>query len=243
MRPTNAAYQTIIANENHTFSARLIIDKVSSGTITISSSDIISLSIDRPGMSGNIPTVGGALCSTVNATFYEPSNFSMKRMATIQVDFRATDGTNTSDWFPAGTFYCDTRTTDTSDPNLKKVTITGYDVMAKAEQEYPSTDHDWPYKDILVINEIASTIGVTVDPRVSGIVTGSYMVDLPIGYSMREVLGWIASRYVGNFVITADNLLTLVPIYGFTNDPSGYYLADESGNAITLGSEGWCILV
>ncbi len=148
-----------------------------------------------------------------------------------------------SEWLKQGVYFIDTREVTHNDDGLDILTIHGYDAMLKAENDYPSTDHNWPYKDILVVNEIAQEIGVEVDSRVAEYLTAGYMINLPTGYSMRETLEQIAAAYAGNFCIAPDGKLVFVPLYGYGEDFIANYLADEGGNALVFGNEGWCILV
>ena len=69
------------------------------------------------------------------------------------------------------------------------------------------------------------------------------MLGLPVGYTMRETLEHISAAYGGNFIISNEGKLLFVPLYGFDPEINGNYLADESGNALVFGNEGWCILV
>lgn len=165
-------------------------------------------------------------------------------MAQIKVYIRAVNDTQQSEWIQSGTYYIDTRKTNETVGSLGTMQISAYDAMMKAEADYPNTSHAWPYADISVVNEIAQTIGVTVDPRTTALLTARYMIDLPIGYTMRETLGNIAAAYGGNFVITQDNALLFVPLYGSDPDINGNYLADDTGTyALTFGNEGWFVLV
>ena len=84
---------------------------------------------------------------------------------------------------------------------------------------------------------------MTVDSRTYGFLTAGYEIALPVGYTMRETLAHIAGAYGGNFIITSENKLLFVPLYGLDPDVTGSYLADENGNALVLGSEEWYILV
>ncbi len=146
-----------------------------------------------------------------------------------------------SEWLQNGVYFVDTR--QHIDGSLNTLRIHGYDAMLKAEADYPDTNHAWPYADNLVVAEIAQTMGVTVDARTWDYIHGSYNVQLPANYTMREVLESIASSYCGNFVMSAEGKLLFVPLYGFDPDIDGSYLADENGNALVFGSESWCILI
>jgi hypothetical protein len=57
----------------------------------------------------------------------------------------------------------------------------------------------------------------------------------PFGYTMREMLGYIASAYGGNFIISDDRKLLLVPLGGLRSET--YYLVTEGGNPITFGGD------
>lgn len=236
MQTTSALYKTIIAG-THWFET-----KISIAGNEIAESGIVSMSRSRPGFSGEKPSIGGALSSTLNLKIMKPS-FTIPRMAEIDVFVRVKNKTQTSEWLAQGVYFIDTRKTNESVNAVATVEIAAYDAIAKAEADYPSTDHDWPYLDKSVVAEIASAIGVTVDSRTNQFLTASYMINLPSEYTMRETLEHIAAAYGGNFVVTSDNKLLFVPLYGFDYEESGYYLADESGNALVFGNEGWYILV
>ena len=239
MQTTSALYKSIVAGE-HYFET-----KISINSNEMTEDKILSLSKDRPGMTGSTPTVGGAVCSTKQMTIINPA-FEIPERAEIKVYVRARNATQTSEWLPSGTYYIDTRVRGATDSGIDTLTINAFDSMIKTESDYPDTNHDWPYLDKLVVAEIAQTIGVSVDSRTNGNLTVDYMVNPPVGEVMREVLEHIAAANCGNFVITAENKLLFVPLLGL--DPEldlvGNYLTPEgSTDALQFGSEGWYILV
>ena len=236
MQTTNAQYKRIIAGE-HTFETKVTINGNELG-----GDKIISLDRTRKAFANDLPSIGGALASSIVLKVRKPS-FSIPKMAAVTVSVRVKNDSETSAWLAAGTYYIDTREESEAQGNAAIMTITAYDAMLKAEADYPNTEHDWPYKDSLVVAEIAAAIGVTVDSRVSGFITAGNMINLPSDYSMRETLEHIAGMYAGNFIITNDNKLMFIPLWGLDYTESGYYLADENGNALTFGNEGWFIFV
>lgn len=145
-----------------------------------------------------------------------------------------------SEWLPKGTYFIDTREGDSS-----FVSIHGYDAMMMAEQPYVSTEHDWPYPDIDVVNEIAETIGVEVDERTTEVITQGFLIQLPEQYAtdadaeigdyftMRDVLAGIAGLYGGSFIINDMGLLQLLCPWDRPIETN--YLTDENGNYITVG--------
>lgn len=142
---------------------------------------------------------------------------------------------SSSEWLPMGVYYIDTRETTRNGDGLNILTIHGFDAMLFAEQIYPSTNHAWPMSDVGVVAEIAATMGVEVDSRTWNIMTGNYSIPLPSSYSMREVLGYIASMYVGSFVMTETGKLRLVTLLELPTETN--YLIDNAGLAITFGGD------
>ena len=57
---------------------------------------------------------------------------------------------------------------------------------------------------------------------------------MPLGYSLREVLGYIAGAYVGSFVMTEEGKLRLVSLLELP--PETNYLIDNGGIPIVFGS-------
>ena len=80
-----------------------------------------------------------------------------------------------------------------------------------------------------------------LSPKTTAILTSAYKFGLPAGYTMRETLEHIAAAYGGNFVISMENKLLFVPLYGLDPEESGYFLAVDNGDALTDGS--WYIIV
>lgn len=239
MQQTSALYKSIVDGE-HYFETKISIDGNE-----LTEDKILSLSKDRPGMTGNTPTVGGAVCATFQVTIINPA-FEIPERAEIKVYVRARDATRTGEWLPAGTYYIDTRARGATDSGIDTLTINAFDSMIKTEQDYPATNHVWPYPDKDVVAEIAQIIGVDVDSRTYEHLNAEYMVELPTGYTIREKLEHIAAANCGNFVITAENKLLFVPLFGLDPETNlvGNYLAVEGGtDALIFGDEGWYILV
>lgn len=148
------------------------------------------------------------------------------------------DGTEelTSEWLPQGVFYIDTREVTANNNGLNILTLHGYDAMLKAEQPYSSNATVSDAPDTEYVQAIADAIGVEVDARTWDIMSG-YTIPMPLGYSMREVLGFIASAYIGSFVMTDDGKLRLVSLLGLPDRPGETLLGDEQGNAIVFGDD------
>jgi hypothetical protein len=151
------------------------------------------------------------------------------------VYFRSSYSTVSSEWLPMGVYYIDTRETTKNGDGLNILTLHGYDAMLFAEQDFAGTSLDFPAIDTDIVAEIASTMGVQVDDRTYDLMTDEYTMPLPSGYSLREILGYIASMYVGSFIMSETGELRLVSILELP--PETNYLIDNAGDAITFGGD------
>ena len=85
------------------------------------------------------------------------------------------------------------------------------------------------------VDIIAELMGITVDPRTN--VSHTYTIDYPANdYTLRDVLKFIAVANGGNWTITRNDKLLLVPLVGSV-PPETHYLIEESGFAITFGGD------
>lgn len=206
---------------------RACVDSTSESSVTIDSNGVLDVS--------SVATMSGDNIAFDNSV----------AMVGDIVFFNGTTVHLTSEWLQMGVYYIDTRQTTHNDDGVDKLTIHGYDAMLFGEADYPSTIHAWPATDISVVQEIAQTMGVTLDPRTLDYLTAGYEIQLPTAFSMRETLGHIAGAYGGNFAMSQEGKLLFLPLMGLSmeDDTVGSYLADESDNALLFGNEGWYILV
>lgn len=145
------------------------------------------------------------------------------RMAVI-TPYAKEIGSNT--WNQLGVFYVDTNESDGYTTKL-----VAYDAMLKSEVIYmpPGAVGTWPKTMQYVAENIASTMGVSIDARTS--IPPTYETKYPNQYSCRELLCDIAAACGGNWTITAENKLLLVPL--FSSMPSETsLLIDDVGRAL-----------
>lgn len=222
MQTVSALWKRIFREQGHLTEVKAVIDGVTYGI-----DKIFSISQNRAVYSVNNPVVGSCTSSTLEIEIIPDS--TVPRMATIVLSNRlvSADGTEQSEWLPAGTFYVDTRNKERDGVTL---TLTSYDSMLKADQPYleNSTLSNWPCADDDVADEIAALMGITVDSRT---VLAGYDVPIPEqDWTMREVLGWIAASNGGNWIITPDNKLLLVKLEGITS-----LLGTDTSHALLIG--------
>lgn len=142
----------------------------------------------------------------------------------------------TSEWVPQGVFYIDTRETTANYDGIPVLTIHGYDAMLKTEQMYASNNTVGDAPDTQYVQAIADAIGVDVDPRTWEIMRG-YIIPFPLGYTMREILGFIAASYVGSFIMSDEGKLRLVSLLDLPDAPTESLLADDVGDVIIFGTD------
>lgn len=141
----------------------------------------------------------------------------------------------TSEWLPQGVYIVDTRERSINESGLPVLTLHGFDAMLKTEQAFESSTITGDSTDTQMVAEIASIIGVEVDERTYALMDKAYTIPLPTGYTLREVLGYIASMYVGCFIMSEDGKLRLVSMLELP--PETNYLIDQEGDMITFGGD------
>ena len=195
--------------------------------------------VDRAVM-GTPLTVGGCTSATLNLSILTED--SIASSTPIVILGRLTDGVNNSEWLEFGTFYINQR--DTSYNGL--ITVSCYDAMLKANQTYLDENNvgNWPKSMKAVVEEIAYRIGVSIDPRTKINVGADYTVPIPTDLTMMQVLGYIGACHGGNWIITEENALRLVPLASapvarsVTSEtpgstiPQTYYITDEKDLSI-----------
>lgn len=174
-------------------------------------------------------TIGQATSAMLDMVF-DPDG-TIPTAAEIKCYIRLKDyGNEATDWLPFGTFYIDTRSTDA----YGWMTITAYDAMLKAEQDYIDNSGTYPMAMSAAVNYICGKMGVELDSRSQ---IAPYTVDSPTEiYTMREVLCGIAAASGGNFVITEEGKLRLIRLASPTNsDDVPVMSCDILGDTVTIG--------
>lgn len=254
MQDTSELYKQILMGD-HWFEHSLVVGE--SGRLVTKQSEVITFGGDsilvdsggaesgfREDMLVNIktqhdlfkdgkPQVGSAISAEIKITMIAPYG-DIPRRARLTLFTRATNGIDTSEWIQHGLYFIDTRKQSKDSRGYDLLTLTGYDAMLLADVSWPSDDkNNYPMLDIDMVKFIADQMGISVDRRTIEKMTRGYVFPLPVGYSMREVLGMIASAYGGNFIITGNGELRLVSLNEIP--PESRYLIDEDGYRITFG--------
>lgn len=223
MRSTTALYKRLLADRRHTQEVKVDIAGVEYGQgrlVTCSTS----------GGEFDAMTTGNCAARKIELSVRPLGR--VPRMAEIKVYMRLSLGAETSEWMPNGIFYVDTRETD-KDTGL--LTLYGFDAMMKSAAVWldPTIDAgEWPMSQRAAVEDISRRMGVRVDPRTS--IAPSYKVEYPNDYTMQEILGFIAAANCGNWIMTGDGKLLLVPLGGIPME-TNFLVDSRDGGAILMG--------
>lgn len=179
--------------------------------------------------------IGNATCSKLTISFLADN---VPRGATIKRYVRLVNDDLVSEWIPAGVYFTSKRSEDDG-----YWTVEAFDVMRKADTPWnPDQDLNFPMPMTQAVDIFISLMGCELDPRT--VLNPAYTIDYPASdpdskeavdnnYTIRQELQWIAAAHGGNWIITAEGKLLLVPIGSEPEDTN--FLVDEHGDALVLG--------
>lgn len=235
MQNTSALYRQILADPTHWYETSVVIDdKNGSPDNGYGEDTVFSVNVSSKMMDADLE-LGKAVSAEIDVQMLNPSG-GIPRMAAIVPYTRICNATQKSEWLRQGVFYVDTRETTHNSNGLDILTLHGYDAMLMTEQYYDDLGLDWSsgtVTDIAMVQAIANKIGVTVDSRTWAIMTDAFAIPAPLGYTLREVLGYIAGAYAGCFLMTDLGELRLVSVAELPEQTN--LLIDQAGNYITVG--------
>ena len=201
---------------------------------------LMSVHTTKKVFSQDIPAVGGVIAGEISVEMLMPEQ-PIPRMAKLSpyVRLRNLEKTRYTEWIPKGSYYLDTRKKVEDTAGAIRLQIRGYDSIMKTEQDYPESKLSFPARDLDVVQEIADFIGVRLDGRTKDVMQNAYQVEDVTGYTFREVLGYIAAMYGGNFVMSDRGALWLVAMGDASADDEveTNYLINETRNVITFGGD------
>lgn len=259
MQETSALYRQIMAETNHWFETSVVIGD--SGILVTERGDKLlfggtAIIVARSGPDSGFlenkifsvrtsiqmfqedPTIGRAVSQEIELKLLNPAG-EIPQMGVIVPYVRVCSTTAKSEWIQQGVFYIDTREISKNHDSLQTLTLHGYDAMLMTEQDWTDSGRlDWSsgfVTDTDMVQDIATTIGINVDERTWDVMDGNYPIPAPLGYTLREVLGYIAASYAGCFIISDIGELRLVSILEMP--PESSLLIDNIGDYITFGGD------
>ena len=205
---------------------------------TFNEDRLMDVSITRDLFGGSNLAIGSTCIGSCSVTLSSGDvtgkelSDTIPKGADIQILSRVIDGAGrTSEWLPQGVFFADKRDYTSWTGRL---VLDGIDRMAIADSDFTTDDLNWPKSDIDTVRLIASQMDVWLDPDTASIINQGYQIPNPITtYTLREVLGFIAAMYCGNWIIGKDGTLTFLALNGLPAETN--YLVTNAGNPITFG--------
>lgn len=177
--------------------------------------------------------IGNAAAAKLTLSLFAET---IPRAATIKRYIRLRNGEQVSEWLPKGVFFTNRRSEEDG-----YWTIEAFDAMRRADQPWePDQSLVFPLPMPQAVQAFARIMGVEIDPRTA--LNPAYTIDYPASdpesetgdyYSIRQELQWIAAAHAGNWIITDEGKLLLVPLLSIPEETN--YLVTEYGDAITLG--------
>lgn len=169
--------------------------------------------------------IGNACCATLKLAVVADN---IPRGATINRYLRLVNGTQATAWIPKGTFFTNKRSRDGDYWEIE-----AYDAMRKADVVWePAQSLTFPMSMPTAVNLFCQMMGVKLDKRT--VLNSAYTIDYPANdYTIRNELCFIAAAHGGNWIMTDEGNLLLVPLLSMPEETN--YLITEHGDAITFG--------
>lgn len=158
-------------------------------------------------------TIGNTCASSVTFSIYMPQVSLENKEITI---YEGVKVSNEIKYIKLGIFTVSKQTS-----NGEYTSYEAYDKMYKADMPY-SSDLVFPSTDKAILTEICGKLGISL---ATNIVTAHTVSDKPQGYTMREIIGYMAMLQGCNAVINADGNLELrwYKDSGYVLDGHKYY--------------------
>lgn len=168
--------------------------------------EIFSCSVENAVMVNSLEignVISGRLDVTIQLKEVQPP---IPRMANIDLYYRKDQGP----WQPKGKYYIAKRVLASNDTRLE---LECYDKLRSLDAPFrvEGQQPEWPMSMVEAINFILVGADLALDPRTS--LNPTYMLEYTNERTIREVLGDIASANGGNFTLTDEGYLYLVPAY------------------------------
>lgn len=205
MQTTSELYKSLLSNPRHAKETKLVIAGADYGE-----ADIESLSTSGGLFTGL--SIGGTASREIDFAIFPKG--TIPKQAKVEVYTRLKLDDQVSEWLPKGVFFFSTRKTDA---RTGLMNVVGYDAMLKAEETWLNSDYDyetWPMPASTAVADIATRMGITVDPRT--VLNPTFPVQYPVDdegdMTMREALSRVAIANAGNWIITDEGKLLLMPL-------------------------------
>lgn len=206
MQTRTATWEMLASSGDFALETKLIIDNTEYTEI---SAPIIERALCKDTIEvGNC--IAGSLTVAVRTADVFPTGAAVEVWKRVWNASRETS----SEWITAGTFYISKRQKDYASG---LVTLTCYDAMLKGSENFylddPTVDlTGWPHSMTDVVTYIAGRMGVQIDSRTTLRTETRYQIMATPQGTLLDVLGHIGACMGGNWTITPEGKLRLVPL-------------------------------
>ena len=200
MHQTSELYQKIVADRFHKVECKLVIDGVEYGE-----NALVSIETENNLFAEEAPSCGNTVSGTITAKLRTPSS-AIRTKARMELFARVTSGGLTSEWIPKGVYFLDTREKQKAKNGEDTIIVLdGFDAMLFGEQDYTPSGN-WPKSDAEVVGDMCWLLGVECAWHPDK----NFQITEPVGYSVREILGYVAAMYGGSVTINDSGKLQFI---------------------------------
>lgn len=236
MQNTSALYNQIFAEPNHRFEVKLEIrDRTTNAFIgKYAEHDLVSITTNIQTLK-NTFEVGNAVAGEIDIVMLKPI-VEIPKMAKLMPYVRVRNKTQVSEWIMQGIYYVDARQESKTLSDDEVLILHGYDAMLFAEQEYVKSSLSWPAGLRDVLDEICNLLDYTLDSRtIEGIRNATNIEQTPVGFTYREMLGYIAGLSGGNFIFNEQGRLRFITQRAIPTETN--LLINSDYDVITFGGD------
>lgn len=237
MQTTSQTYKNIVAAGGYQSIVRATISaRDGTGAVVYQMNEMTECRVTGSMFSEDL-SIGNCIARQLDITFW-PKTAKIPRPAKIVLELAVTNGTQTSEYIPKGTFYSYDRSYDEVTGELS---ITAYDGFVKTSGTFADIVDpldNWPVPMTDAVDYILDLMGdeegvpMELDSRTVINTGADYAVPKNADYTVREVLSHIAAAHGGNWVITDANELRLVRLDEAVFVPG--LLTDENGDPLVF---------
>lgn len=200
MHQTSELYQKIVADRFHKVECKLVIDGVE-----YFENDLVSIETENNLFAEEAPSCGNAVSGTITVKLRTP-NTVIRTKAKMELFARVTSWDLKSEWIPKGVYFLDTREKQKAKNGEDTIIVLdGFDAMLFGEQDYTPSGN-WPKSDAEVVSDMCWLLGVECEWHPDK----NFQITEPVGYSVREILGYVAAMYGGSVTINDSGKLQFI---------------------------------
>ena len=234
MRETSALYKSIRGTPGYHYNVNVICNETEE---VYGMDKLKSVHIKPMLFAENGPSIGNA-CSTECDIILREDSENWPRMASFEVKIQimSEDNTQVSEWLSMGTFYTDERAYTVSGD----LSIIGYDAMLMMEQTWTqkiTPPSNWPITAKAWCDLVEDADLVVFDSLV-GINNTVPFIGLDTTSTIRDKLKDIAAAHGGNWTMTVDGKLRLVPLTNSGSSADGAIAGIAIAGVAIVGTSG-----